>query len=126
MQWRKSIAQTGDWAGIACPGGRSTYDPELSRAVDCVGAPLGAELLVKAGEVGLHRVGRDLQPAGNLLVGAAGGQLLQHNELTRADAERGDRLWIAVERGRPPRGEHPNAEEDAERQERCRDQGGVD
>src|SRR6185503_13913930 len=85
--------------------------PQLPRPYDSFGAALDLELFVEPGDVSLHRVGRNVELAGDLLVGAAGGEMLQHLEFALADAKRGLRPGVGFERRRrrPPEqlGSHP-------------------
>src|SRR5690606_15824969 len=76
--------------------------------------------------VGLDRVRRDVEARRDLLVGAAGGQLVQDLELALAQAERGPGLRIAVEGRRRRSREGARTHEDAEREEARGDQEQVD
>src|ERR1051326_9215889 len=64
---------------------RSRQDVKLARPVDGEGAAGDAELGVEAGGVRLHRVGRQTEDLGDLLVGAARAQRVQHLHLLRSE-----------------------------------------
>src|SRR5579862_598711 len=85
--------------------------PQFPCLVDRIRPPARVQLLVQPRDVGLDRVGRDVEVRRDLLVGMAGGELFQDRQLPRTDAERGLGLRVAVECGRLGRAQQPCAEE---------------
>src|SRR2546423_1828684 len=117
----RSITLKGDFGPFT-----SRDEGEEAGFLDRFDALLHFELLKYPRDVGLHRVGRDAERAGHLLVRPARGKHRQYLAFAWREAERADRTVVAREGRGPRRRRQPPAQPDADGDEAQREQGDVE